>query len=105
MISVRKGEDPPRIVAGSVWERIEPLLPKVERRSRSPGRRRLDDRIGRRGVGHGSGLGKHRSVGERTIALLHWCRRLRIRWEIRDDIHEAFLSLAAALICWRRPTR
>jgi hypothetical protein len=56
-------------------------------------------RIGRRGVEPGSGLGKHRYVGERTIALLHWCRRLRIRWETRDDIHEAFLSLAAALIC------
>jgi hypothetical protein len=27
----------------------------------------------------------------RTIALLHWFRRLRIRWEIRDDIHEAFI--------------
>ena len=23
----------------------------------------------------------------RTIALLHWFRRLCIRWEIRDDIH------------------
>jgi hypothetical protein len=34
--------------------------------------------------------------------LLHWFRRLRIRWEIRDDIHEAFLSLACAIICWRR---
>jgi transposase len=62
-------------------------------------------RIGRRGVEHGSGLGKHRYVIERTIALLHWCRRLRIRWEIRDDIHEALLSLATALICWRRLTR
>lgn len=29
-------------------------------------------------------------------------RRLRIRWEIRDDIHEAFLSLACVIICWRR---
>jgi hypothetical protein len=37
-----------------------------------------------------------------SIALLHWFRRLRIRWEIRDDIHEAFLSLACAIICWRR---
>jgi hypothetical protein len=27
---------------------------------------------------------------------------LRIRWEIRDDIHEAFLSLACGIICWRR---
>ncbi|MFB8183668.1 hypothetical protein ACFC8N_48710, partial [Streptomyces sp. NPDC055966] len=35
-------------------------------------------------------------------ALLHWFRRLRIRWEIRDDIHEAFLSLACSIICWRR---
>jgi transposase len=41
---VRKGEDPPWIVPDSLWERIEPLLPKVERRSRYPGRRRLDDR-------------------------------------------------------------
>jgi hypothetical protein len=24
------------------------------------------------------------------------------RWEIRDDMHEAFLSLACAIICWRR---
>ena len=35
-------------------------------------------------------------------ALLHWFRRLRIRWEIRDDIHEAFLRFACAIICWRR---
>ena len=39
---------------------------------------------------------------EPVIALLHWFRRLRIRWEIRDDIHEAFLSLGCAVICWRR---
>jgi hypothetical protein len=24
---------------------------------------------------------------EQSIALLYWFRRLRIRWEIRDDIH------------------
>ncbi|GAA2078794.1 hypothetical protein HKK74_17665 [Actinomadura alba] len=52
--------------------------------------------IGRRGTPHGSGLGVHRYVVERTIALLHSFRRQRIRWEIRDDIHEAFLTLAAA---------
>jgi transposase len=56
--------------------------------------------IARRGTGHGSGLGTRRWVVEQTIALLHWFRRLRIRWEIRDDIHEAFLTLA--IICWRR---
>ncbi|MBO4274897.1 IS5/IS1182 family transposase, partial [Microbispora triticiradicis] len=33
---------------------------------------------------------------------LHSFRRLRIRWEVREDIHCAFLSLGCALICWRR---
>ena len=27
-------------------------------------------------------------------------RRLRVRYEKRADIHEAFLYLACALICW-----
>jgi hypothetical protein len=44
----------------------------------------------------------HTAGGEQTIALLHWFRRLRIRWEVRDDLHEAFLSLACSIICWRR---
>jgi transposase len=35
---------PPWVVSDELWERIEPLLPKVQRRSRYPGRRRLDDR-------------------------------------------------------------
>ncbi|MFF9919476.1 IS5 family transposase [Streptomyces globisporus] len=64
--------------------------------------------IARRGTEHGSGLGTQRWVVERAFAHLHWFRRLRIRWEIRDDIHEAFLTLGCALICWRRlsqPTR
>jgi hypothetical protein len=59
--------------------------------------------IARRGTEHGSGLGVHRWVVEQSIALLHRFRRRRIRWEIRDDIHEAFLSLAGAIICWGRP--
>jgi transposase len=58
--------------------------------------------IARRGTEHGSGLGTVRWVVEQAFALLHWFRRLRIRWEIRDDIHEAFLKLGCALICWRR---
>ena len=61
--------------------------------------------VARRGVAHGSGPGTHRRVIEQTTALLHWFRRLRIRWEIRDDIHEAFMTLAAAIICWRHLTR
>ena len=60
--------------------------------------------IARRGTEHGSGLGQYRWVVEQTFALLHCFRRLRIRWEIRDDIHEAFLRLACAIICLRRLT-
>lgn len=38
-------------------------------------------------------------VVERTISRLHRQRRLDRRYERRADIHEAFLTLSAALIC------
>ncbi|MFM0287969.1 IS5 family transposase [Paraburkholderia megapolitana] len=57
--------------------------------------------LARCGKPHGSGLGKVRWVVERTHAWLHHFRRLRIRFERRADIHEAFLILGCALICWR----
>jgi transposase len=38
---------------------------------------------------------------ERTFAWLNQFRRLRVRYEKRADIHEAFLSLGCALLCWR----
>jgi transposase len=50
---------------------------------------------------HGSGLGRWRWVVERTLAWLNQFRRLRVRYDKRADIHEAFLSLGCALICWR----
>jgi transposase len=59
-------------------------------------------RIARKQTAHGSGLGRESWVVERTLSWLHQHRRLRIRWERRPDIHEAFLSLACSLICWRR---
>jgi hypothetical protein len=37
--------------------------------------------------------------------LLHWFRRLRTRREIRDEIHEVFMTLTAAIICWRHLIR
>lgn len=58
--------------------------------------------IARRGEQHDSGLGVYRWVVEQGFALLHWFRRLRIRSEIRDDIHEAFPRFACAIICCRR---
>ncbi|WP_406131724.1 IS5 family transposase [Streptomyces sp. NBC_00989] len=57
--------------------------------------------IAQRGQPHGTGLSIFRYVGERTISWLHGFRRLRIRWERRDDIHEAFLGLATCLITQR----
>lgn len=58
--------------------------------------------IARRGTRHGTGLGTYRWVVERTFAWLHGFRRLRIRWERRADIHEAFLKLACCLITQRQ---
>jgi transposase len=63
------------------WLGIEPLLPKRGEAER--------------------GLGIFRWVVERTISWLHQFRRLRIRWDRRPEIHQAFLSLAAATICYR----
>ena len=50
---------------------------------------------------HGSGLGTWRWVVERTFAWLNQFRRLRVRYDKRADIHEAFLSLGCALVCWQ----
>ena len=58
--------------------------------------------IARRGVAHGSGLGKQRWVVERGFAWLHAFKRLRTRYERRGDIHLGLLQLACALICYRR---
>ena len=68
-------------------------------------RERLRDRgikpvIAKRRTEHGSGLGKFRWVVERTHSWLHNFRRLRIRFDRRADIHEAFLKLACSLVCW-----
>lgn len=61
---------------------IEPLLP-------------------RRGTDDDTGLGGLRWVVERTISWLHQFRRLRVRYERRADIHQAFLTLGCILICFR----
>ena len=60
--------------------------------------------LARRGAGHGNGLGIHRWVVERTLAWLRQFRRLRVRYERRADIHEAFLSIGCSIICFRRLT-
>lgn len=59
-------------------------------------------RIARRGVESSARLGRHRWVVERTISWQQGFRRLRVRDEKRDDIHEALVHVANAMICWGR---
>ena len=62
-------------------------------------RRGIGVLIARRGEGY-RGLGRLRWVVERTLAWLNRFRRLRIRYERRADIHQAFLTIGCILICW-----
>lgn len=64
----------------------------------------ITPQIPKRNTEHGSGLGKVRWAVERTISWLHQFRRLRIRYERRLDIHQAFLSIGCILICHRTLT-
>jgi transposase len=57
--------------------------------------------LAKRGTPHGSGVGVYRWVVERTRSWLHQFRRLRLRYERLPEIHEAFLTIGCALICWR----
>jgi IS5 family transposase len=58
--------------------------------------------IARRGSEHGSRLGTQRYVVERTISHLHNKRRLLVCTDRQQQTHEAFLSLAACLLRYRR---
>lgn len=67
--------------------------------------RGITARIARRGIESSERLGRHRWKVERALSWLHRFRRLRIRDEQRDDIHQAFLSLGCALICFKQLQR
>lgn len=47
-------------------------------------------------------MGRLRYVVEQIFALLHHFKRLVVRWERRTELHDAFVSLACSLICYRR---
>jgi transposase len=65
-------------------------------------KRGIVPRIARRGVESSARLGRHRWVVERTLSWQQGFRRLRVRDEKRDDIYEALVHLANAMICWGR---
>ncbi len=62
--------------------------------------RDITPRIARKGIESKTKLGRHRWVIERDFAWLHRNRRLLVRYERLDALHEAFLHLGSALICW-----
>jgi len=77
----------------------------AEEKIRQPLRhRKIKPLIAKRNTQHGSGLGKFRYVVEVAFDWLFNQRRLRVRYEKRDDIHQAFLIIGCCLICWRRIT-
>ena len=77
-LPVRKGQQPPWIVSGELWARIEPLLPVVPRRADHPGRKRLDDRKALCGI----------------LFLLY----TGIPWEFLPQE----LGFGSGMTCWRR---
>ena len=75
----------------------------AEEKIRVPLRQRgITPFVAKRNTEHGSGLGKHRCVVESVFSWLFNYRRLRVRYEKRDDIHTAFLIIGCLLICWNR---
>lgn len=71
-----------------------------------PGRKELRRRgitpvLARRNTPHGSGLGATRWYVERTLSWLHQFGRLRIRWDRKPEVQQAWMSLACASICLR----
>ena len=106
------------VVSGELWGLVESLLPVKEavlaiRPEAVPDRQAVKGilfvlhtgitaEIARRNTEHGSGLGHHRWVVERTLAWLRQFKRLLVRYDRRADIHEAFLALGCCLICYRR---
>ena len=62
---------------------------------------RIAVRIARKGIESAEKLGKHRWVIERTMAWLTGYRRLTLRYERKAHHFLAFLTLGAALTCWK----
>jgi hypothetical protein len=63
-------------------------------------RRGIKTKIARKGKERGEKLELHRWVAERTLSWLNRYRHLKGRYERRADIHQTFLDVGCALICW-----
>lgn len=86
---------PDEVLADRAYDAEEKIRKPLRQRKTKP-------LIAKRNTENGSGLGKFRYVVEAAFDWLFNQRRLRVRYEKRDDIHQAFLIIGCFLICWRR---
>ena len=83
-------------------DKLHADLGYASRKNRATLRRRgIKSRIARKGIESRTKLGRHRWVVERDFAWLHRNRHLLVRYERHPDLHDAFLDLGCALICWQ----
>ena len=47
-----------------------------------------------------AGLGQLWCIVEQTTAVMHHNRRLKVRYEWREGIHQAFHNIACIKVCW-----
>jgi transposase len=77
-VETKKSARKPWEIEDGLWERIEPLLPVVERNQRRPGRKRLDNR--------------------KVMCGILFVLYTGIRWEFLPQE----LGLGSGMTCWRR---
>ena len=99
----------PWIVSDELWSRIEPLLPKVERRFRYPGRKRLPDRQALQGILFVlyTGIAWRYLPAELGFGGGSTCHRRMDEWQragVWGRLHEALLAElhAACELEWSR---
>ena len=99
----------PWIVSDELWERVEPLLPKVERRYRYPGRKRLPDRQALQGILFVlyTGIAWRHLPAELGFGGGSTCHRRMDEWQragVWERLHEVLLAAlrAAGEIEWSR---
>ena len=99
----------PWVVSDELWERVEPLLPKVERRYRYPGRKRLPDRQALQGILFVlyTGIAWRHLPAELGFGGGSTCHRRMDEWQragVWERLHEVLLAAlrAAGEIEWSR---
>src|SRR6266511_951868 len=99
----------PWIVSDALWERVEPLLPRVERRFRYPGRKRLPDRQALQGILFvlQTGIAWRHLPLELGFGGGSTCYRRLDEWQqagVWERLHEALLAelRAAGELEWSR---